>query len=37
MKTSLPEPHEQKKVEKLLIKLAKMKSTSAKPTPIGKP
>jgi hypothetical protein len=33
-RTSLPQPHEQRKVEELLVKLSKMKPISAKPTPI---
>lgn len=32
--TSLPQPHEQRKVEVLLMKLAKIKPVSAKPAPI---
>jgi hypothetical protein len=32
--TSLPQPHEQRKVEELLVKLSKMKPISAKPAPI---
>lgn len=32
--TSLPQPHEQRKVEALLVKLAKMNPISAKPAPI---
>jgi hypothetical protein len=32
--TSLPQPHEQRKVEKLLVKLSKVKPVSAKPAPI---
>jgi hypothetical protein len=32
--TSLPQPHEQRKVEKLLLKLSKVKPISAKPAPI---
>jgi hypothetical protein len=31
--TSLPRPNEQRKIEKLLVKLAKIKSVSAKPGP----
>jgi len=31
--TSLPRPNEQRKIEKLLAKLAKIKSVSAKPAP----
>ena len=31
--TSLPRPNEQRKIEKLLVKLAKIKSVSAKPAP----
>jgi len=31
-RTSLPQPHEQRKVEELLMKLSKMKPISAKPT-----
>ena len=33
-RTSLPQPHEQRKVEELLVKLPKMKPISAKPAPI---
>jgi hypothetical protein len=33
-RTSLPPPHEQHKIEKLLVKLSKMKPISAKPTTI---
>jgi hypothetical protein len=29
--TSLPQPHEQRKVEQLLVKLSKVKPLSAKP------
>jgi hypothetical protein len=32
--TSLPQPHEQRKVEELLLKLSKVKPISAKPAPI---
>jgi hypothetical protein len=32
--TSLPQPHEQRKVEELLVKLSKIRPISAKPTPI---
>ena len=32
--TSLPQPHEQRKVEQLLVKLSKVKPISAKPAPI---
>jgi hypothetical protein len=32
--TSLRQPHEQRKVEKLLVKLAKIKPISAGPAPI---
>jgi hypothetical protein len=32
--TSLPQPHEQHKVEELLVKLSKVKPISAKPAPI---
>jgi hypothetical protein len=32
--TSLPQPHEYRKIEKLLIKLSKVKPISAKPAPI---
>jgi hypothetical protein len=32
--TSLARPNEQRKVENLLVKLAKLKPVSAKPTPI---
>jgi hypothetical protein len=35
--TSLAQPHEQRKVEKLLVKLSKMKPISAKPAPIVVP
>jgi len=31
--TSLPQPHEQRKVEKLLVKLSKVNPISAKPAP----
>jgi hypothetical protein len=31
---SLPQPHEQRKIEQLLIRLSKMKPVSAKPAPI---
>jgi len=34
MTTSRPQWHEQRKIEKLLLKLAKMKPISAKPAPI---
>jgi hypothetical protein len=36
---SLPQPHEQRKVEQLRVKLSKVKPISAKPAPIvlGKP
>jgi hypothetical protein len=30
---SLPRPNEQRKIEKLLVKLARMKSVAAKPAP----
>jgi hypothetical protein len=33
--TSQPVSHEQKKIEKLLLKLAKIKPISAKPAPIA--
>jgi len=33
-RTSPPQPHEQRKVEALLVKLSKMKPISAKPAPI---
>ena len=33
--TSRPRPNEQRKIEKLLVKLAKIKSVSAKPAPIN--
>jgi hypothetical protein len=33
-RTSLPQPHEQRKVEELLVKLSKMKPISGKPAPI---
>jgi len=33
--TSRPVSHEQKKIEKLLLKLAKIKPISAKPAPIA--
>jgi hypothetical protein len=33
-RTSLPKPHEQHKVEELLVKLSKMKPISVKPAPI---
>ena len=33
-RTSLPQPHEQRKVEELLVKLSKMKPVFAKPAPI---
>jgi len=32
--TSRPQLHEQRKIEKLLLKLAKLKPMSAKPAPI---
>jgi hypothetical protein len=32
---NLPQPHEQRKVENLLVKLSKMKPISAKPAPIA--
>jgi len=32
--TSLPAPHEQRKIEKLLLKLSKVKPISANPAPI---
>jgi len=31
---NFPQPHEQRKIEKLLLKLAKLKPISAKPAPI---
>jgi hypothetical protein len=31
MHTSLPQPHEQRKIEQLLVKLSKVKPISAKP------
>jgi hypothetical protein len=34
---SLGRPNEQRKIEKLLVKLAKIKATSAKPAPIANP
>jgi hypothetical protein len=34
MSTSRPRLHEQRKIEKLLLKLAKLKPISAKPAPI---
>jgi hypothetical protein len=33
--TSLPQPHEQRKVEKLLVKLSKMKPVDTKSAPIA--
>jgi hypothetical protein len=33
IQTSLPQPHEHRKVEELLVKLSKMKPISAKPAP----
>ena len=33
-RTALPQPHEQCKVEELLVRLSKMKPNSAKPAPI---
>jgi len=33
-RTSLPQPHEQRKVEELLVKLSKVKPISAKQAPI---
>jgi hypothetical protein len=33
--TSLPRPNEQRKIENLLVKLAKLKSMSVKPVPSG--
>lgn len=33
--TNLPQRHEQRKVEELLLRLSKMKPISAKPAPIG--
>jgi hypothetical protein len=33
--TSRPRPNEQRKIEKLLVKLAKIKSVSAKPAPMN--
>jgi len=35
MKTSLPHPHEQRKIEELLLKLAKMKLITGKRAPIA--
>jgi hypothetical protein len=32
--TTLPQSHEQRKIEQLLVKLSKMKPVSAKPAPI---
>ncbi len=32
--TSLPQPHEQRKVEELLVKLSTLKPISARPAPI---
>jgi hypothetical protein len=32
--TSLPQPHEQRKLEELLVRLSKVKPISAKPAPI---
>lgn len=32
--TSLPRPHEQRKIDKLMLKLVKMQVVSAKPAPI---
>jgi hypothetical protein len=34
---SLGRPNEQRKIEKLLVKLAKIKAISAKPVPIANP
>jgi hypothetical protein len=34
IQTSLPQPHEQRKVEELLVKLSQVKPISAKPAPI---
>jgi len=34
-RTSLPQPHEQRKIEQLLIVLAKKQPISAKPAPIA--
>jgi hypothetical protein len=34
IQTSLPQPHEQRKVEALLVKLSQVKPISAKPAPI---
>jgi hypothetical protein len=34
IRTSLPQPHEQRKVEALLVKLSKVKPISAQPAPI---
>jgi hypothetical protein len=33
-RTTLPQPHEQRKVKELLVKLSKMKPISSKPAPI---
>jgi hypothetical protein len=33
-RTSLPQPHEQRKLEELHVKLSKVKPISAKPAPI---
>jgi hypothetical protein len=33
--TSLPQSHEQRKIDKLLLKLAKMKPKHGKPAPIA--
>ena len=32
--TILPQPHEQRKIEQLIVKLSKVKPISAKPAPI---
>ena len=34
-RTTLPQMHEQRKIEKLLLKLAKMKPKHGKPAPIA--
>jgi len=33
--TNLPQRHEQRKVEELLLRLSKMKPIAAKPAPVG--
>jgi hypothetical protein len=35
IRPSLPQPHEQRKIEELLLKLAKMKLKHEKPAPIA--